>query len=162
MAQGIQVLFAEIAADDDDYYLNADFSIVLGHPVEAALNKGVPLNFVMEAEITRPRWYWFDRTVASTQSQYRLSYNALTQQYRVAVGSLFQNFATLNEAIQLLARIRNREMAKSGDLSKGQKYTAAIRLRLDTTQLPKPFQVTALGSRDWGLSSEWHRWTFTP
>ena len=33
-------------------------------------------------------------------------------------------------------------------------------MRLDVTQLPKPFQVNALTSRDWNLSSEWQRWPF--
>jgi uncharacterized protein DUF4390 len=42
------------------------------------------------------------------------------------------------------------------------RYEAAVRLRLDTTQLPKPFQITALTSRDWNLQSEWVRWSFTP
>ena len=41
-------------------------------------------------------------------------------------------------------------------------YTAAVRLRLDTSQLPKPLQIDALGSRDWNLSSDWYRWTFRP
>ena len=39
---------------------------------------------------------------------------------------------------------------------------AAVRLRLDVNALPKPFQVSALASRDWSMQSEWHRWSFTP
>jgi hypothetical protein len=31
-------------------------------------------------------------------------------------------------------------------------------MRLDVTQLPKPFQLNALTSRDWNLASEWRRW----
>jgi hypothetical protein len=31
-------------------------------------------------------------------------------------------------------------------------------MRLDLTQLPKPFQVSALTNRDWDLASEWRRW----
>jgi hypothetical protein len=42
------------------------------------------------------------------------------------------------------------------------RYEAAVRLRLDTTQLPKPFQISALTSRDWSLQSDWVRWSFTP
>jgi len=29
-------------------------------------------------------------------------------------------------------------------------------------QLPKPFQVNALASREWQLASEWYRWNFSP
>ena len=38
----------------------------------------------------------------------------------------------------------------------------ALRLRLDTSQLPKPLQIDALGSSDWNLGSDWYRWTFKP
>jgi len=161
-AHGVEVTSAEIVPGEDGYYLNADFDIVLGSAVESALNRGVPLTFVVEAEITRRRWYWFDETAGEMRGQYRLSYNALTQQYRVAVGSLFQNFGTLAEALQLLSRIRSRPMAERDALSRGETYRAAVRLRLDTSQLPKPFQVTALGSREWSLNSDWYRWNFTP
>jgi hypothetical protein len=34
-------------------------------------------------------------------------------------------------------------------------------MRLDVTQLPKPFQINALASRDWNLASEWFRWTLS-
>ena len=44
----------------------------------------------------------------------------------------------------------------------GARYEAALRLRLDVNQLPKPFQVSALASREWTLQSEWHRWSVTP
>jgi hypothetical protein len=161
-AQGLQVTSAEIIASDDEYYLNADFDIALGAAVESALSKGVPLTFVVEAQIMRPRWYWFDQTVAQTRSQYRLSYNALTQQYRVAVGALFQNFSTLTEALQLLSRVRNRSLAPRDELRPGEPYEAAVRVWLDTTRLPKPFQVTAIASREWSLNSDWYRWSFTP
>jgi len=44
-------------------------------------------------------------------------------------------------------------------LDEGTVYEAAIRMRLDVSQLPKPFQINALASRDWNLSSAWFRWT---
>jgi hypothetical protein len=47
-------------------------------------------------------------------------------------------------------------------LTKGARYDAAVRLRLDVTQLPKPFQINALASREWSLQSEWYRWSLTP
>jgi hypothetical protein len=31
-------------------------------------------------------------------------------------------------------------------------------MRLDTAQLPKPFQVSALANREWTLASPWRRW----
>jgi hypothetical protein len=51
---------------------------------------------------------------------------------------------------------------EAGVLSKGNTYIAGVRMRLDVSQLPKPFQLNALASRDWNFGSEWHRWSVTP
>jgi hypothetical protein len=45
---------------------------------------------------------------------------------------------------------------------KGASYEAAVRMKLDVNQLPKPFQVNALASREWQLASDWYRFAFTP
>lgn len=161
-AEGIEVRKAALAIVDDSYVLDADFGIALTPPLEEALNKGVSLYFLFEFELIRSRWYWFNEKIANTQQQYRLSYNALTRQYRIGAGNLYQNFRTLGEALDVMSRVRRREDAELGALTKNSTYTAAVRLRLDTTQLPKPFQINALGSRDWNIGSDWHRWTVTP
>ena len=44
----------------------------------------------------------------------------------------------------------------------GTRYEGAVRLRLDVNQLPKPFHVNALASREWQLASDWRRFPFTP
>jgi hypothetical protein len=38
-------------------------------------------------------------------------------------------------------------------------YQAAVRMRLDITRLPKPFQLSALTSPDLQLDSPWKRFT---
>ena len=161
-ADVIQVRSAELHAEEDGYYLNADFDLSLNSTLEEALQKGVPLYFVLEFEITRPRWYWLDEKVVSASTQYRMTYNALTRQYRVSIGLLAQGFATLEEVEHFLSRVTSREVASLDKLVKGTRYDAAVRLRLDVNQLPKPFQVSALASREWTLQSEWFRWSYTP
>ena len=161
-AEGIDVRNAALVAGEEGYFLEADFEIVLNPTLEDALNKGVPLYFLLEFEVIRPRWYWLNEKVLNTQQQYRLAYNALTRQYRLGVGSLFQNFGSLSEALDFLSRVRRRQVLEPGTLSKGVTYTAGVRMRLDVSQLPKPFQLNALASRDWNFGSEWHRWSVTP
>ena len=63
---------------------------------------------------------------------------------------------------RFLSRVNSRQVATLDQLVKGTRYEAAVRLRLDVNALPKPFQVSALASRDWSMQSEWHRWSFTP
>jgi hypothetical protein len=161
-AEGIEVRNAALVAGEDGYFLEADFEIALNPTLEDALNKGVPLYFLLEFEVIRPRWYWLNEKVLNNQQQYRLAYNALTRQYRLGLGSLFQNFASLSETLDFLSRVRRRQVLEQGTLTKGTTYVAGVRMRLDISQLPKPFQLNALASRDWNFGSEWHRWSVTP
>jgi hypothetical protein len=161
-AEGIHVQSAEVSLNVGDYYLEANFEIDLTHTLEDALNKGLPLHFVVEFELIRPRWYTlylWNKSVVELKQNYRLSYNALTRQYRLSLGALHQNFDTLNDALALMGRLRPRFLVDAEVLDQGKVYEAAIRMRLDVSQLPKPFQINALASRDWTLSSEWFRWT---
>ena len=161
-ADTIVVRSAELRAEEDGYFLNAEFDFSLNPTLDEALQKGLPLHFVQEFELVRPRWYWLDEKVTSATTQYRVSYNALTHQYRVASGLLGLSFSTLDELERFLSRVNSREVARRDQLVKGTRYEAALRLRLDVDQLPKPFQVSALASREWTLQSDWHRWSFTP
>ncbi len=160
--EGIDVRHASLVAGEEGYYLEADFEIALNSTLEDALHKGVPLYFLLEFEVIRPRWYWLNEKVIDTRQQYRLAFNALTRQYRLGVGSLYQNFRALPEALDFLTRVRRRQVLETGVLSKGSTYTVGVRMRLDVSQLPKPFQLNALASRDWNFGSEWHRWSVTP
>ena len=160
--EGIHVKFAEISQNGGDYYLEGNFEVELTPTLEDALNKGLPLHFDVEFELIYPRWYTlylWNKSVVELEQHYRLSYNALTRQYRLRFGALHQNVDTLNEALALLGRLRPRFVVDADALDEGTVYEAAIRMRLDVSQLPKPFQINALASRDWNLSSEWFRWT---
>jgi hypothetical protein len=159
---GIEVRRAAVSFAEDHYVLEADFDVVLSAPLEEALSKGIPLYFVLEFELVRPRWYWFNDRAVTSQQAYRLSYNALTRQYRIGVGAFYQNYPSLAEALQVMSRLRRRNELEPGALSRGTAYMAGLRLRLDISQLPRPFNLNALGSREWSLGSDWHRWTVTP
>ena len=160
-ADAIGVKSAELRAEDDDFVLNADFDLTLNATLEEALQRGVPLYFLLELEISRPRWYWLDDKVVSYSVQYRIAWNALTRQYRVSSGLFGQTLYTLEEVERFLSRVTSRAVARRDQLQKGVRYDAALRLRLDVNQLPKPFQVDALASREWSLQSDWLRWSFT-
>ena len=151
-----------LSIGEDGYLLSADFSINLNARLEEVVAKGVTLYFVVDFELTRSRWYWLDEQVTSRSQTYQLSYHALTRQYRLSSGALHQSFATLDDALRLLARLRNWQVLDRNTVSPGQTYLAAVRMRLDLTQMPKTFQVNALANRDWNLTSEWARWQFSP
>jgi len=158
----IEPLEASLSAGDEGYVLSAQFQVELGSHLEEAVSRGVPLYFLMEFDLTRNRWYWSNEHIAGRTINYRLAYNALTRQYRLSNGGLHQNFATLGEALRVMARVASLPVADKGALKLGETYQAALRLSLDRQQLPKPFQVDAIANRDWQVEATTQRWAFVP
>ncbi len=158
----IQVKTGELRIEDGEVLLTADFDFTFNATLEEALQNGIPLYFVLEFDLVRARWYWFDEKVAQASITYRVSYTALTRQYRVSSGLLAQAFNTIEEVQRYVGRVTSRPVAAASALAKDTRYDAAVRLRLDINQLPKPFQVNALASREWTLASDWYRWSFVP
>ncbi len=161
-ADTIVVRGAELRIEEEDCVLNAQFDITINPTLEEALQKGVSMYFRLEFELGHVRWYWVDEKLVQQSVQYRVSYSPLTRQYRVTSGLLGQTLDSLDDVEHFLSRVVSRPVIRADALTKGARYDAAVRLRLDVSQLPKPFQINALASRDWSLQSEWYRWSFTP
>jgi hypothetical protein len=161
-ANEAEVRSASLETVDDGLVLNADFTFELSSRLEEVVANGVPLYFRVEFELTRPRWYWLDEKAASRVLQLRLSYHALSRHYRLSAGLLQQNFTTLDEALNVLKRVRNWLVVDRTTTFSDADYEAAVRLRLDTGMLPRPFQLSALTSRDLQLESAWKRFSVRP
>jgi len=152
----VQVAF-EPSADGEAWLLSSDFVLSLSPALEDAVNRGIPLYFLVEFELRRPRWYWWDDRAAVATQTHRLSYHALTRQYRVLLNGVSGSYSTLSEALDAMSRLRSWRVMPRERVRPGVSYEGWLRLRLDTDQLPKPFQVTAITSRDWNPQSEWKR-----
>ena len=161
-AQEIEVRNAQLIATEEGVALNADFVFDFAPRLAEMVANGVPLYFVVEFELTRPRWWWFDEKAVAKRIQQRLSYHAVSRHYRLSTGLLQQQFATLEEALQVLRSVRNWVVIDRAASLADTNYEAALRMRLDTTLLPKPFQLSALTSRELNLESSWRRFTYRP
>ncbi|WP_114636176.1 DUF4390 domain-containing protein [Polynucleobacter necessarius] len=159
-AEGIKIKSFELEKVENDWLLNATFQIELSPDLEDAVQKGVVLYFQTEFDLTRSRWYWFDEKPALAQRQTRLSYQPLTQQYRIASEGFTFSAKTISEALQAVGSIGGWRVIDNTQLDPSKSYTAALRMTLDLTKLPKPFQVNALNNRDWNVSSDWYRFPF--
>jgi len=161
-ADDIDVLDARLAASEEGLLLSADFAFEFNPRLSEAVANGVSLYFVIEFELTRPRWYWFDENAVSRRTQLRLSYHALSRQYRVSTGPLHQSFSSLDDALDVMRRLRNWQVLERSVTLGGSSYEAAVRMRLDPAQLPKPLQISALTDRELRLESPWKRFIFLP
>lgn len=159
-ADEIEIHEARLEQGEDGLTVSADFAFDFNARLEQLVTNGVPLYFVVEFELSQPRWYWFDEKTASRRLQTRLSYHALSRHYRLSTGLLQQNYASLGEALSVLRRVRHWQVLDRGVVLGDGTYQAAVRMRLDLTLLPKPFQVSALTSREWHLESDWKRFTW--
>ena len=160
-AEGIKIKSFELEKADNDWLLNATFQIELSPGLEDAVQKGVVLYFQTEFDLTRSRWYWFDEKPVLVQRQARLSYQPLTQQYRIASEGFTFSAKTISEALQGVGSVGGWRVMDNAQLDPSRSYTAALRMTLDLSKLPKPFQVNALNNRDWNVSSDWYRFPFS-
>jgi hypothetical protein len=157
-AESVSVAAAHLDMRDDPepgLYLNAQFAFEPSAAIEDAIRRGIPMYFVIDFELVRTRWYWFDKTLARAALSYRLSYSPLTRQFRLSRGALAQPFETLDEALATIRTVRDWKVAERDSVRSTDHLVARVRLRLDTTMLPKPFQVDTLTNRDWALASDW-------
>jgi hypothetical protein len=159
-AQLIQVRQFSVEPAEENYVVNANFEFILTPRLEEALNNGIVLSFMIEFELVRPRWYWFDEKAAAERLEVKLAFNPLLRQYRVSTGALHRNFSSLADALNTVSRLRSWPVFERDRVRVDTAYVAALRMRLDTGQLPKPFQLSVLTDRELTLASEWQRLPF--
>jgi hypothetical protein len=160
-ADPVAVQRASLQADGSGWSLDARFDFDLNSSLEDAVNKGVPLYFTTDFDLSRPRWYWFDEEPVSVSQSIRLSFQPLTREYRVSTGGLQLGFATLQEALAVVKHVTSWHVIDRNQVKPGETYNASVRMQLDIALMPKPFQIDAVNNRDWNLSSDWKRFTFT-
>jgi len=141
----------DLVRSEDGYYLNFATSFELSPAVEAALQKGVALNFVVEAEVFRERWYWRDQKVSRVTKAWRLTYQPLTRQYRVSFGGTQMGFDQLSDALAVIQRVSQWKIAEAADVSPSGAHYLHFSYQLDTSLLPRPVQIGVGGQPDWSL-----------
>jgi hypothetical protein len=159
-AGSIEPKRAALTPGEDGYTLSAEFALDLGNRLEDAVARGVPLYFNLEFVLERSRKYWVNEHVTTRSLGYRLAYSSLTRQYRLTTGNLHQNFGSLEEALRVVGRIAALPVLEKDALKNGESYEAAVRLALDRSQLPKPFQVDAITDRALQVEAKVLRWQF--
>ena len=147
---------------DEGILLSAQVKFELTPVIEDALDKGIPMFFVAEAVLFRDRWFWYDKQVAMAARHMRLSYQPLTRRWRLIVSpvpignsglALGQTFDTREEALSVVQRISHWKIAEVADIDPDARYNVDFRFRLDVSQLPRPFQIGAVGQSEWNITA---------
>lgn len=153
-ADKIELTQIDLTRDEEGLLLGYQARIELPRAVEDAMLKGVPLYFVAEAELLRSRWYWRDKRVVRASRNWRVTWQPLTRRYRVNFGSLSQTYDTLADALGAVQRATRWKLADPAELEDGARQYVEFSLRLDTSQLPRPLQISFGGQAEWTLGVE--------
>ena len=156
----IPILRAERSGNE--VFVSANVSLELPTIVEDALLKGVPMFFMLEADLYLDRWYWYDKRISGAQRQLRLAYQPLTRRWRVTQSlgmgsdssqglSLNQSYESLAEALSVVRQVSRWKVAELADTDPTAKIKLLFRFRLDLSQLPRPFQIGAIGQSEWDI-----------
>jgi Domain of unknown function (DUF4390) len=151
-AQGVELNTLKLNRQDGSLSLDFVAQITLPRAVEDALQRGVPVYFVAQAEVLRPRWYWRDERIARVARSWRVAYQPLTSNWRVSLGGLNQSYASLGEALTAISRSTGWKLAELAQVEPG--YLIEFSYRLDNSQLPSPMQIGLGGPTGWTLGVE--------
>ncbi|MCW5236960.1 DUF4390 domain-containing protein [Verminephrobacter eiseniae] len=147
---------------DDGLYLSANLQLGLPQLAEDALYKGIPMFFVAEAQVLRARWYWSGRLVSTASRHFRLSYQPLTRRWRLNISAapfrnsglgvvLGQSFDDYADALSAVGRFSRWKIAQRNEIAADAVHLVDFRFRLDMSQLPRLFQIDAVGRPGWDL-----------
>lgn len=165
--------------------LSAKADIRLPTTLQAGLDNGVPLTFVLHLKLLKPAKFWFDASLHDFEKRYRLTYYELTRHYRVeqldsdqsrnyrslssalaGLGNMSELMFDLPETVleaapqssaeNALAATQAKSQSASNSVANETDVEASLILSLDTSALPLPLQPLMKLNRD--LSSEEYRW----
>jgi hypothetical protein len=161
LAADAQIKKIEPLIGEGHLTMDLDVGLKLSPIVLEAAERGVPLYFTLDVKIKAPRWWWLDKSIVETSLTRRMSYNTLTQQWRVATGDLFLPVASLQDALAVLEKVRGWPVAPLDRFEPNVRYEGEVRIRLDTSHLARPLQLDARNRGAWSLTSPWKPFDFS-
>jgi hypothetical protein len=153
-AQGVELPTISAKRQEGGVVLDFVADVTLSRAVEDALTRGVPVYFVAQATLLKPRWYWRDERVSRVMRSWRLSYQPLTGAWRVSVGAFSQSYTSLEEALTAVTRLSRWRVSDSIASDPDAHYYVEFRYFLDSSQLPRPMQLDLAAQAEWHLEVE--------
>ena len=156
----ITINSASLEIDDAEGRLNVDADITLPREITAGLNSGVPLEFIVELQLQRPRRWLPAANLATFQRRYSLVYYELTRHYRVRAldTDVSRNFRSLLPALEELGEMRDIMLPITAIQASSLKNAklASLHIKLNSNALPLPLQPVFTST--WRLSSKEYQW----
>lgn len=147
-----------------EYILNADIQLTLNQEITTALEHGIASQIDTEIKIKQSRnWLW-DKTIYTTVLAQKIQYHPLSNQYIVTQQNRGNkhDFKNLHQALKFIGTIREQPIKIPHTLHQEKKYTAYIRTKINTDDLPAPLKIATYIHGTWKLSSAWQACKLQP
>jgi len=154
---------AGVALDRRELLIDARFDLPIGAGIEEALNRGIPIDVVIDINMVKYRWWWQNRPVTDHTLRRRIQFHALSRQYLVSslrVREPSESFGSLTQALAhagTLDRFTLPLTAKK-EIEANARYLLLLRARLDIEALPMLMRPLAYATPSWRLNSGWTEW----
>jgi hypothetical protein len=162
---GFDIRNARTALVDGVYLLDADLSFVFSDEALEAIENGIPVTIILEMQVLRERgliWdnLWWDKEIAQIEAKFRIETRPLSKTYLVRNlnSGEARVFASFNELVVGLGRIRNFPLLDEHLLGDQGNFYLRMRTLLDIESLPSPMRPLAYLSSLWRLESDWYEW----
>ncbi len=145
------------------YFLNAVFEISLPDYIVSAFDQGFVLPLLIEIEVSRNRFFWFDKDIVTIKQRYRMQYHAMLDSVsllNVNSGNR-QYFSSLKDALNHLTVLFNFPLLDNNALNQDKSYSARLNFGIDHAALPIPLKSSSLWKNDWHIGSDWFEWDIT-
>ncbi|MGM0516467.1 MAG: DUF4390 domain-containing protein [Pseudomonadota bacterium] len=148
---------------DGAVFVDADLAISPSAQVIEAMRNSIALRLVVEASVSQPREWLWDRKLAEGERHLRLEYHALSRTWMVTDLTVREThtFSDLAGAVDSLSRIRAWRLADWKRLEGSDRLLGRMRVRLEVNKLPLPLRVPALLDPAWDLNSDWFLWSLS-
>ncbi len=144
---------------DNSVLFTAVFDTGLNDKVIEAIEKGIPVEIVVDVMLEEHRRILWDANLMEWELRRRIQYHALPKQYMIhGFGIAAQGFDDLRAALKSMGELRDIKLAVQEKIKRNRDYRLYMRARLDIESLPPPLRPVAYTSSAWRLNSGWKKW----
>jgi len=144
---------------NNELTITPQFNLTVSEKIEEAINNGIVITFVAQANLKQEVDWWIDPVVSKKIQTFQLRYFSLSRQYQ-----LFNTQTKTKQSFVTFEQILNHLFKNTVFTFKPSTLGNYVetRLFLDKQALPSTMQLPIVFDQDWNINSDWQRVKITP
>jgi len=166
-AANFGVKSAQAYLEDRWLHVNARFDLPVNPRIEEALSKGIPIDVVIDVNMVKHRWWWWNRVITDHSLRRHIQFHALSRQYLVSglhARDPSLSFSSLTQALAHAGTLDELKifLAPKKGIEADVRYLLQLRARLDIEALPMLMRPLAYATPSWRRNTGWTEWPIEP